>query len=65
MCSAALEKRKYGSKDVIEVPDGKHTREVNFDRYRYLRMLQLYSIMTREMNEKVKSEYIRRESINP
>ena len=35
-------------------------REVKLDRYEYLGVLQLDSIMIREMKEKVKSEYIRR-----
>ena len=35
-------------------------REVNLDGYKYLGVLQLDSIMNREMKEKVKSEYIRR-----
>ena len=48
--------RTYG----IELPDGKHMREVNLDEYKYLGVLQLDSIMNREMKEKVKSEYIRR-----
>ena len=44
----------------IELPDGKHMREVNLDGYRYFGGLQFDSIMNREMKEKVKSEYIRR-----
>ena len=35
-------------------------REVNLDRYKYLGVLQIDSIMNREMKEKVKSKYIRR-----
>ena len=35
-------------------------REVKHDEYKYLGVLQLDSIMNREMKEKVKSEYIRR-----
>ena len=44
----------------IELPDGKRMREVNLDGCKYLGVLQLDSIMNREMKEKVKSEYIRR-----
>ena len=44
----------------IELPDGKHMREVNVDGYTYLAVLQLDSIMNREMKQKVKSEYIKR-----
>ena len=44
----------------IELPDGKCMREVNLAGYKYLEMLQLDSIINREMKEKVKSEYIRR-----
>ena len=44
----------------IELPDGKPMREVNLEGYKYLGVLQLDSIMNREMKEKVKSEYIRR-----
>ena len=43
----------------IELPDGKRMREVNLDEYKYLGVLQLDSIMKREMKEKVKSEYVR------
>ena len=38
----------------IELPDGKHMREVNLDGYKYLGVLQLDSIMNKEMKEKVK-----------
>ena len=44
----------------IELPNGKRMREVNLDGHKYLRVLQLDSIMNREMKEKVKSKYIRR-----
>ena len=44
----------------IELPDGKRMREVNLAGYKYLGVLQLDSIMNREMKEKVKSENIRR-----
>ena len=33
----------------IELPDGKRMREVNLDEYKYLGVLQLDSIMKREM----------------
>ena len=44
----------------IELPDGKYMREVNHDGHKYLRVLQLDSIINREMKRKVKIEYIRR-----
>ena len=44
----------------IELPDGKRMREITLYRYKYLGVLQLDSIMNKEMKEKVKSEYIRR-----
>ena len=44
----------------IELPDEKRMREVSLDRYKYLEVLQLDSIMNREMKENLKSEYIRR-----
>ena len=44
----------------VELPDGKRMREVILDGYKYLRVLQLDSIMNREMKKNVKSEYIRR-----
>ena len=43
-----------------ELPDRKCMREVNLDGYKYLGVLQLDSIVNREIKEKVKSEYIRR-----
>ena len=44
----------------IELSEGKRMREVNLDKYKYLRVLQLDSIVNREKKEKVKSKYIRR-----
>ena len=44
----------------IELPDGKHMREVQLDGYKYLGVFQFDFIMNREMKGKVKSEYIRR-----
>ena len=43
-----------------ELPDRKSMRQVNLDGYRYLGVLQLDSIVNKEMKEKVKSKYIRR-----
>ena len=43
----------------IELPDGKHMREVNIDGYKYLRVLQLDSIMNREIKEKSKANTLR------
>ena len=59
MCSTGLEERKDDSEG-IELPDGKHMREVKHDGYKYFRVLQFDFIMNREMKEKVKSKYIRR-----
>ena len=44
----------------IELPHRKRMKEVNHDRYKYLELLQFDFIMNREMNEKARSEYIRR-----
>ena len=55
-----LKKGKMLLTEGIELPDGKHMREVNLDGYKYLGVLQLDSTMNRELKEKVKSEYIRR-----
>ena len=60
-CAVLVLKRgKMVRTEGIELPDGKRMREVNLDGYKYLGVLQLDSIMNREMKEKVKSEYIRR-----
>ena len=55
-----LERAKMIQTEEIELTDGKRMREVNLDGYKYLGVLELESIMNREMKEKVKSEYIRR-----
>ena len=55
-----LERAKMIQTEGIELTDGKRMREVNLDGYKYLGVLELESIMNREMKEKVKSEYIRR-----
>ena len=55
-----LTRGKMFRTDGIELPDGKRMREVNLDGYKYLGVLQLDSIMHREMKEKMKNEYIRR-----
>ena len=60
-CAVLVLKRgKMVRTEGIELPDGNRMREVNLDGYKYLGVLQLDSIMNREMKEKVKSEYIRR-----
>ena len=60
-CAVLVMKRgKMVRTEGIELPDGKHMREVNLDGYKYLAVLQLDSIMNREMKQKVKSEYITR-----
>ena len=60
-CAVLVLKRgKMVRTEGIELPDGNCMREVNVDVYKYLGVLQLDSIMNREMKEKVKSEYIRR-----
>ena len=41
------------------MPNGKRIREFNIDGYKYLEVLQLDSIVNREMKEKVKNKYIR------
>ena len=55
-----LKRRKMICTERIELPDGKHMREVNHDGYKYLGVLQFDFTMNTEMMEKVKSEYIRR-----
>ena len=55
-----LKRRKMVQTEGIELSEGKRMREVNLDKYKYLRVLQLDSIVNREKKEKVKSKYIRR-----
>ena len=55
-----LKRGKMVQIEGIELPDRKRMREVNLDGYKYLGVLQLDSIVNREIKEKVKSEYIRR-----
>ena len=56
-CAVLVLKRgKMVRTEGIELPDGKRMREVNLDGYKYLGVLQLDSIMNREMKEKVKSK---------
>ena len=55
-----FKKRKLIRTKGIEIPSGKRMREVNLVGYKYSGVLQLDSIMSREMKKKVKSEYIRR-----
>ena len=60
-CAAlVLKMGKMFRTEGIELPDGKRMREITLYRYKYLGVLQLDSIMNKEMKEKVKSEYIRR-----
>ena len=60
-CAVLVLKRgKMVRTEGIELADGKRMREVNLAGYKYLGVLQLDSIMNREMKEKVKSECIRR-----
>ena len=55
-----IERGKIVQTEGIELPDGKRMREVNFDGYKYLGVLQLDSIMDKEMRERLKSKYTRR-----
>ena len=55
-----LKRRKMVRTEGIELPDGKRMREVKLDGYKYLGVLQLDSIMNREMKKKAKTEYIRK-----
>ena len=55
-----FKRRKLIQTKRIEIPSGKCMREVNLVGYKYSGVLQLDSIMSREMKKKVKSEYIRR-----
>ena len=55
-----LKRGKMFQIEGIELPDRKRMREVNYDGYKYLGVLQLDSIVNREIKEKVKIEYIRR-----
>ena len=59
-CAVLFLRGKMVRTEGIELLDGKRMREVNLDEYKYLGVLQLDSIMKREMKEKVKSEYVRR-----
>ena len=59
-CAVLFLRGKMVRTEGIELSDGKRMREVNLDEYKYLGVLQLDSIMKREMKEKVKSEYVRR-----
>ena len=54
-CAVLVLKRgKMVRAEGIELPGGKGMREVNLDGYKYLGVLQLDSIMNKEMKEKVK-----------
>ena len=54
-CAVPVLKRgKMVRAEGIELPGGKGMREVNLDGYKYLGVLQLDSIMNKEMKEKVK-----------
>ena len=55
-----LKRRKMVRTEGTELSEGKRMRELNLDKYKYLRVLQLDSIVNREKKEKVKSKYIRR-----
>ena len=60
-CAVVVLKRgKMVRTEGIELPDGKRMREVSLDGYKHLGVLQSDFVMNREMEEKVKSEYIRR-----
>ena len=51
----ALRTGKMVWKERIELPDGKQMREVNLDGYYYLGVLQLDSIMNKEIKENAKT----------
>ena len=51
----ALRKGKMVWKERIELPDGKQMREVNLGGYYYLGVLQLDSIMNKEIKENAKT----------
>ena len=53
-------RRKTVRTEKIELTDEKRMREANLDGYKYLGVLQLDSIMNRQIKEKVKSKYIRK-----
>ena len=55
-----LKRGKMVRTEGTELPHRNHMREVNLDGYKYLGVLQLDSIMNREIKEKVKSKYVRR-----
>ena len=44
----------------IELPDGKAIEEVDADGYRYLGVLEGAGILTKEMKDIVRNEYVRR-----
>ena len=44
-------------KEEFELPDRKQMREVNYEGYKYLGVLQLNSIMNREMKKQAKIKY--------
>ena len=55
-----LKSGKMVQTERIELPDGKRITEVDLEGYKYLGVLQLDSIMNREIKKQVKSQYIRR-----
>ena len=55
MYDAGLEEGKMVWKERIELPDGKQMREVNLDGYYYLGVLQLDSIINKEIKENAKT----------
>ena len=55
-----LKSEKMFQTERIELPDGKRIKEVDLEGYKYLGVLQLDSIMNREIKKQVKSQYIRR-----
>ena len=56
MCGVGFEEEKDVQTEAIELLDGKCVREVNLDDYKYLELLQLDSIINREVKLKVKSK---------
>ena len=61
MCAVlVLKSEKMVQTERIELPDGKRMKEVDLEGYKYLGVLQLDSIMNREIKKQVKSQYIRR-----
>ena len=56
-----MKKGKYGSINVVKMPDNEEIKEIDKDRgYKYLGVLEADKIKDKEMKEKIQKEYFRR-----